>query len=45
MLVFGASLGGTVVFYATVVRPFAPLRAAFGLKPRRALQLRIPGAS
>jgi len=45
MLVFGASLGGTVVFYATVVRSFAPLRAAFGLKPRRALQLRIPGAS
>jgi hypothetical protein len=44
-LVFGASLGGTLAFYAAIVRPFAPLRAAFGLKPRGAPQLRIPGAS
>jgi len=44
-LVFGTSLGGTLAFYAAVVRPFAPLRAAFGLKPRGGPQLRIPGAS
>jgi len=45
VLVFGASLGGTLAFYAGIVRPFAPLRAAFGVKPRGASQLRIPGAS
>jgi glucans biosynthesis protein C len=45
-LVFGAALGGVLVFYAAVVRPFAPLRAAFGMKPRGVPQLlRIPGAS
>jgi hypothetical protein len=44
-LVFCASLGGSLAFYAAVVRPIPPLRAAFGLKPRVAGQLRIPGAS